>query len=78
MESSSMEPDTFTLARLLALAALIATTVDYAEMVRRRNARRADAAERAMFEERGLRGLVRVFLADAGPGDRSLRIVRSG
>jgi hypothetical protein len=62
-----MEADTFTLAVLLGLIALIAATIEYIEMVKRRIGRRADAAERAIFEERCLRGLVRVFLADARP-----------
>lgn len=77
MDSSSMEPDTFTLATLLALATLIAATIEYAEMVRRRITIRADATDGAILEERGLRGLVRVFLADAGPSDGTLRTVRS-
>jgi hypothetical protein len=60
-----MDADTLTLARLLALTALIAGTIDYAEVLRRRVARRKRERERAVFEERGLHGLVRVFLADA-------------
>ena len=55
------------LARLLSMAALIAATAEYAEVVRRRLASRAEARERAVLEQDGLHGLVRVFLADAGP-----------
>lgn len=74
---SCMAADTVMLARLLSMAALIAATTKYAEVIKRRVVRRADARERAVFEERGLRGLVRVFLADAGrlevpPGDDDL------
>jgi hypothetical protein len=55
------------LAKLLAIAALIAATTEYAQVIKRRVVGRADAIERAIFEQRGLRGLVRVFLADARP-----------
>lgn len=70
-DRSGMDPDNLTLARLLALAALTAATTDYAEIIRRRVVHRADARERAVFEERGLHGLVRVFLADARPTEGS-------
>ena len=60
-----MTPDTALLARLLATAALIAATTEYAEIIRRRVARRADARERASLEEHGLHGLVRVFLTES-------------
>jgi hypothetical protein len=61
-----VDPDTLTLARLLITAALVAATTEYAEMIRRRAVRTAHARERAMFEEQGLDGLVRVFLAGGG------------
>ena len=61
-----MDPHTLTLARLLATAALMAATTEYVELIRRRAVRTAHARERAMFEEQGLDGLVRVFLA-GGP-----------
>ena len=61
-----MDPDTLTLARLLIIAALLAATTEYAELIKRRAVRTAHARERAMFEEQGLDGLVRVFLA-GGP-----------
>ncbi|MGZ8562559.1 MAG: hypothetical protein ACXWWU_02965 [Candidatus Limnocylindria bacterium] len=60
-----MDADTFTLARLLLTTALMAATIEYAEVLRRRVVRRADARERASFEEQALHGLVRVFLADS-------------
>ena len=65
-----MAPDPLTLVKLLASAALMAGAVEYAAMVRRRVGMRADAAERAMFEKRGLWGLARVFLAQAAPATR--------
>jgi hypothetical protein len=58
-------PETVLLARLLSTAVLIAATTEYAEVIRRRLARRALARERVVFEQHGLHGLVRVFLADA-------------
>jgi hypothetical protein len=60
-----MTADTITLARLLAMAALLAATTEYAEMVRRRVLRRVHARERSALEQHGLDGLVRVFLADS-------------
>jgi hypothetical protein len=62
-----MAADTQTLAQLLSLAALIAATIEYAEVIKRRVKRRADARERAAIQDVGLNGLVRVFLADAPP-----------
>ena len=67
-----MDPDTLTLARLLGTAALLAATAEYIELIKRRAVRTAHARERATFEEQGLNGLVRVFLAGEGkPGRRS-------
>jgi hypothetical protein len=68
-----MDPDTLTLARLLVAAALVAATAEYAAMIKRRAARTAHARERAMFEEQGLGGLVRVFLAGEGMPSRRPR-----
>jgi len=68
-----MDADTLTLARLLVTAALLAATTEYIELIKRRALRTADARERAMFEEQGLNGLVRVFLA----GAQDLRWVRN-
>lgn len=57
--------DSLALAQLLSLAALIAGTCEYAEIVRRRKTRRRIDGERLASQAAGLRGLVRVFLADA-------------
>ncbi len=62
-----MSADAEMLARLLAMAALIAATTEYAEVIRRRVVRRAKARERSVLEEHGLQGLVRVFLAEGPP-----------
>jgi hypothetical protein len=59
-----MEPNAQTLAQLLSLAALIGATIEYAEIMKRRTAMRRYVGERSLFEGDGLRGLVRVFLAD--------------
>jgi len=56
-----MEPNTLLLAKLLAEAALIANTIEYCEIVRRRVAARRDAALREECADWGLRALVRVF-----------------
>jgi hypothetical protein len=65
-----MTADTVTLARLLAMAALLAATTEYAEMIKRRVLRQVNARERSALEQYGLHGLVRVFLADS-PQSRS-------
>lgn len=62
-----MAADTHMLAQLLALATLIGATIEYAEVIKRRVVRRAEARERAALQDVGLNGLVRVFLADS-PG----------
>ena len=59
-----MTPDTHLLIRLLTMAALIAATTEYVEVIRRRVLRRAEARERTQIQEHGLHGLVRVFLTD--------------
>jgi hypothetical protein len=67
-----MDADTLMLAKLLITAALLAATTEYIELIKRRAVRTAHARERTMFEEQGLNGLVRVFLAGAGrPRQRS-------
>ena len=65
MVAGMTAPETVMLARLLSTAALIAATTEYAEVIRRRLARRAAARERVVLERHGLDGLVRVLLADA-------------
>jgi hypothetical protein len=59
-----MSADTLMLVRLLATAALIAATAEYASMIRRRVMRRVRAREHRVLEDIGLQSLVRVFLAD--------------
>jgi hypothetical protein len=59
-----MEPDALTLARLISMAALIAATIEYAEILQRRGFVRAVVRERMQFEREGLRGLVRVLLTE--------------
>jgi hypothetical protein len=65
-----MDAHSLTLARLLLMAALTAATAEYVEVMKRRVVQRVGARERAMFEEHGLRGLVRVLLADAPAPER--------
>jgi hypothetical protein len=53
------------LTELLSLAGLIGGTIEYGEIIQRRSRRRRliEADQRAV-EEAGLRGMVRVFLAE--------------
>ena len=63
-----MQAETQTLlTQLVTLAGLIGGTIEYAEIVKRRAQFRLQVAERAWFEEDGLRGLVRVFEAGEVP-----------
>lgn len=73
-----MDVDSFVLARLLLMAALTAATTEYVEVMKRRVVQRVGARERAMFEENGLHGLVRVLLADAPPSEGRLPQARRG
>jgi hypothetical protein len=59
-----MQTETQMLAQLLSLSGLMAGTIVYAEIVKRRAASRADAALREEGADIGLRGLVRVLLVD--------------
>lgn len=52
------------LAQLLTLAGLIGGTIEYCEIIQRRAARRRLEADRRASEDAGLRGMVRVFLAE--------------
>jgi hypothetical protein len=52
------------LAQLLSAAVLIAITCEYEELLRRREQRRRADKDRLASEAAGLRGLVRVLLAD--------------
>lgn len=60
----------FPLGELLALAALVAATVEYGEILKRRAVARRRAADDAALAESGLRGMVRVFLVEGKPGAR--------
>lgn len=59
-----MVADADLIARGLTLVALIAATVEYGAIVRRRVQGRRVAADQLLAAETGLRGLVRVLLAD--------------
>ena len=50
------------LAQSISLAALIAGTIEYAQLIARRAVARTRAADLLLTEESGLRGLVRVTL----------------
>ena len=50
------------LAQSISLAALIAATLEYAQLIARRTVARRRAADLLLTEESGLRGLVRVTL----------------
>ena len=55
----------YLLAQLLAYGALLAATIEYCEIVKRRMAERQRMADNEVAAEAGLRGIVRVFLTDA-------------
>ena len=59
-----MQPDPQLTAQFLTVVALIAATIEYCELLRRRQIARADAALSAEAQASGLVGLVRVFVAD--------------
>jgi hypothetical protein len=59
-----MQAETHALAQLLATSGLIGSTIEYAEILKRRTAARRTAEEREEGAEIGLRGLVRVLLVD--------------
>ena len=52
------------LGQVLSLAGLLGGTIEYCEIIRRRAACRRLETERLAAEEAGLRGMVRVFLAE--------------
>lgn len=60
-----MQPDPMLVARILSLVALMAGTIEYCELLRRRQAVRAAAQLQVESAQSGLIGLVRVFAADA-------------
>jgi len=55
----------YLLAQLAAYAGLLAATIEYCEILKRRLAQRQRAVDIEAAAEAGLRGIVRVFLADA-------------
>jgi len=59
-----MHPEPHLTAQFLTLVALLAATIEYCEMLRRRRETRARAALTAEAEASGLIGMVRVFAAD--------------
>ena len=64
-DASRMGPSNLFLTELLSLAGLIAVTIEYGEIIQRRaQRRRVVEAEHRAVEEAGLRGMVRVFLAE--------------
>jgi hypothetical protein len=54
----------YLLAHLLTVAGLIGGTIEYCEIIQRRAAQRRLEADRLVAHEAGLRGMVRVFLAE--------------
>ena len=60
-----MDPAAHLLAQLLAYAGLLAATVEYCEVMRRRQLQRVAAADVRAIRASGLQALVRVFLADS-------------
>ena len=60
-----MQPSSHDLAQLLSLAGLIGGTIEYAEIIKRRGITRRANALREESADLGLRGLVRVLLADS-------------
>jgi hypothetical protein len=54
----------YLLAQLLTVAGLIGGTIEYCEIIQRRAAQRRLEADRLVAHEAGLRGMVRVFLAE--------------
>jgi hypothetical protein len=62
-----MQADTVFVAHFLSLVALMAATIEYCEMLQRRQGTRRYALLRQEAADSGLSGLVRVFIADRDP-----------
>jgi hypothetical protein len=60
-----MQADTVFVAQFLALVALMAATIEYCEMLQRRQLGRRYDLLREEAADSGLNGLVRVFIADS-------------
>lgn len=56
--------DPVLVSQLLAFAALVGATIEYRQILRRRAIVRRQDAERRAAQDSGLRGMVRVFLAE--------------
>lgn len=63
-EVREMDAGLQSLAKLLSLAALIGATIDYVEVVKRRQQQRTATAQRVELEAAGLRGLARFMGED--------------
>ncbi|HET7520313.1 MAG TPA: hypothetical protein VFK61_02115 [Candidatus Limnocylindria bacterium] len=59
-----MQPDPHLVGQWISLVALMTATVEYCEILRRRQQRRAVEAARREAADTGLQGLVRVLIAD--------------
>lgn len=59
-----MDANPANLMKLLSIAMLVAATIEYAEIMRRREQWRSLVNDRNVFAAEGLRALVRVFVAD--------------
>lgn len=59
-----MQPEQLLTAQFLAVVALMAATIEYCEVIRRRKLARWTAKIQAESEASGLIGLVRIFAAD--------------
>jgi hypothetical protein len=60
-----MQADTVFVAQFLALVGLMAGTIEYCEMLQRRQLERRYALLREEAGDSGLSGLIRVFMADS-------------
>lgn len=59
-----MEAGNYSLAQLLTLASLLAATIEYAEVMRRRAAGRRPSVDLATLQASALPGMVRVLVVD--------------
>jgi len=59
-----MTPDPITAAQFLSLVGLMAATIEYCEVMRRREVLRVQSRQQEEAARAGLIGLVRVFAAD--------------
>ena len=71
-DSERVHGDTYLLGQFLTFAALIAATIEYAEIIKRRGITRKADAVREESADLGLRGLVRVLLAEGEQGSTTM------